>query len=116
MKNSQLALCGLLAVLSSSLCAQTPEDVAKARGYPVRYCAVTDTVEACQALIAELWKHDPSAETKLWPDGKVPLRANDRPIKNLEHELWQRNLVVTDINDPSSRSFPPLERVRSRWW
>ena len=55
MKNSQLALCGLLAVLSSSLCAQTPEDVAKARGYPVRYCAVTDTVEACQALIAELW-------------------------------------------------------------
>ena len=106
MKNSHLALCGLLAVLSSSLCAQTPEDVAKARGYPVRYCAVTDTVEACQALIAELWKHDPSADTKLWPDGKVPLRDNDRPIKNLEHELWQRNLVVTDINDPFFTFFP----------
>ena len=106
MKNSQFALCALLAVLSSSLCAQTPEDVAKARGYPVRYCAVTDTVEACQALIAELWKHDPSAETKLWPDGKVPLRDNDRPIKNLEHELWQRNLVVTDINDPFFTFFP----------
>ncbi len=106
MKNSQLALCGLLAVLSSSLCAQTPEDVAKARGYPVRYCAATDTVEARQALIAELWKHDPSADTKLWPDGKVPLRVNDRPIKNLEHELWQRNLVVTDINDPFFTFFP----------
>ena len=106
MKNSQLALCGLLAVLSSSLCAQTPEDVAKARGYPVRYCAATDTVEACQVLIAELWKHDPSADTKLWPDGKVPLRDNDRPIKNLKHELWQRNLVVTDINDPFFTFFP----------
>ena len=94
MKNSQLALCGLLAVLSSSLCAQTPEDVAKARGYPVRYCAVADTVEACQALIAELWKHDPSAETKLWPDGKVPLRANDRPIKNLAAGAGPKPVVV----------------------
>ena len=54
MKNSQLALCGLLAVLSSSLCAQTPEEVAKARGYPVRYCAATGTVEMRQVLIAEL--------------------------------------------------------------
>ena len=106
MKNSQLALCGLLAVLSSLLCAQTPEDIAKARGYPVRYCAATGTVEVRKALIAELWKHDPSADTKLWPDGKVPLRDNDRPIKNLEHELWQRNLVVTDINDPFFTFFP----------
>ena len=106
MRNSQLALCGLLAVLSSSLCAQTPEEVAKARGYPVRYCAATDTVEMRQALIAELWKHDPSADTKLWPDGNVPLKDNDRPIKNLEHELWQRNLVVTDINDPFFTFFP----------
>ena len=105
MRNSQLALCGLLAVLSS-LCAQTPEEVAKARGYPVRYCAATGTVEGRQALIAQLWKHDPSADTKLWPDGKVPLKDNDRPIKNLEHELWQRNLVVTDINDPFFTFFP----------
>ena len=105
MRNSQLALCGLLAVLSS-LCAQTPEEVAKARGYPVRYCAATGTVEVRKALIAELWKHDPSADTKLWPDGKVPLKDNDRPIKNLEHELWQRNLVVTDINDPFFTFFP----------
>ena len=106
MKNSQLALCGLLAVLSLSLCAQTPEEVARARGYPVRYCAATGTVEMRQALVAELWKHDPAADTKLWPDGKVPLRDNDRPIKNLEHELWQRNLVVTDINDPFFTFFP----------
>ena len=106
MKNSHLALCGLLAVLSLSLCAQTPEEVARARGYPVRYCAATGTVEMRQALVAELWKHDPAADTKLWPDGKVPLRDNDRPIKNLEHELWQRNLVVTDINDPFFTFFP----------
>ena len=106
MNIAYLSLCGLLAVCSSSLGAQTPEDVAKARRYPVRYCAVTNTAEARQTLIAELWKHDPAADTRIWPAGKVPLRDNDRPLKNLEHELWQRNLVVTDINDPFFTFFP----------
>ena len=100
------SLCGQLALKSSSRCAATPEEVAKAHKYPVRYCAVTNTAEVRQALVAELWKHDTSADTKLWPDGQVPLRDNDRPIKMLEHELWQRNLVVTDINDPFFTFFP----------
>ena len=40
MKNSQLALCGLLAVLSSLLCAQTPEEVAKSDlGYTPAFLA-----------------------------------------------------------------------------
>lgn len=86
--------------------AKTPEEVSKERHYPVRYCADTGTPEARAALIAELWKHDPAAETKLWPDGKVPMKANDKPVANLEHELWQRNLVVTDINDPFFVFFP----------
>ena len=86
--------------------AKTPEEVSRERRYPARYCADTETPEARAALVAELWRHDPAADTKLWPEGKVPLKANDRPIKNLEHELWQRNLVVTDINDPFFTFFP----------
>ena len=94
-------------VFASSSSAKTREEVSREHnGYPARYCADTSTAEARQALMAELWKHDPAAETKLWPEGKVPLKANDRPIKNLEHELWQRNLIVTDINDPFFTFFP----------
>ncbi|MGN0847520.1 MAG: GDSL-type esterase/lipase family protein [Kiritimatiellia bacterium] len=67
---------------------------------PEKYKAAVDTPEQRAALIQELWRHDPAAETKLWPAGKVPLRANDKPIQFTERELNQRNLVVTDINDP----------------
>ena len=97
------ALC--LAAVSSAA-AKTPEEVSKERRYPARYCADTDTPEARAALIAELWRHDPAADTRLWPEGKVPMKAGDKPITNLEHELWQRNLVVTDINDPFFTFFP----------
>ena len=95
----------LSAVMSVAF-AKTPEEVSREKHYPVRYCADTDTPEARAALIAELWKHNPEADTKLWPEGKVPMKDNDRPIKNLEQELWQRNLVVTDINDPFFTFFP----------
>ena len=95
----------LSAVMSVAF-AKTPEEVSKEKHYPVRYCADTDTPEAREALIVELWKHNPAADTKLWPEGKVPMKDNDRPIKNLEQELWQRNLVVTDINDPFFTFFP----------
>ena len=94
------------AVAALAVSAKTPEEVSKEHRYPARYCADTESAEVRQALIAELWKHDPAADTKLWPEGKVPLKANDKPIKNLEHELWQRNLVVTDINDPFFTFFP----------
>ena len=95
----------LSAVMSVAF-AKTPEEVSRETHYPVRYCADTDTPEARAALIAELWKHNPEADTKLWPEGKVPMKDNDRPLKKLEHELWQRNLVVTDINDPFFTFFP----------
>ena len=95
----------LSAVMSVAF-AKTPEEVSRKTHYPVRYCADTDTPEARAALIAELWKHNPAADTKLWPEGKVPMKDNDRPLKKLEHELWQRNLVVTDINDPFFTFFP----------
>ena len=94
------------AALASSVSAKTPDEVSRERRYPARYCADTETAETRQALIAELWKHDPAADTKLWPEGKIPLKNNDRPLKNLEHELWQRNLMVTDINDPFFTFFP----------
>ncbi len=71
-----------------------------------KYAAKVDTPEQRAVLIQELWRHDVAAETKLWPEGKVPLRANDKPIKFLELELKYRNLVVTDINDPFFTFFP----------
>ena len=95
----------LSAVMSVAF-AKTPEEVSREKHYPVRYCADTDTPEAREALIVELWTHNPAADTKLWPEGKVPMKDNDRPLKKLEHELWQRNLVVTDVNDPFFTFFP----------
>ena len=86
--------------------AKTPEEVSVERLYPARYCADDGTPAARAALVEELWRHDPAAETKLWPAGKVPLRANDNPMKNVESELWHRNLVVTDVNDPFFTFFP----------
>lgn len=68
--------------------------------YPRNLLADVGTPEKRTALIEELWTHDVKAETKLWPDGKIPLKDNDRPLKFVEGELWQRNLVVTDINEP----------------
>ena len=106
MKNKISLFVAACAVVAFAAFAKTPEEISRARRYPARYCADTESAEVRQALIAELWKHDPAADTKLWPEGKVPLKANDKPIKNLEHELWQRNLVVTDINDPFFTFFP----------
>ena len=97
------ALC--LAAAAESF-AKTPEEVSRERRYPARYCADDGTPEARAALIEELWKHDPAADTKLWPEGKVPMKANDKPIRMMEHELWQRNLVVSDVNDPFFTFFP----------
>ena len=99
------ALC--LAAAAQSF-AKTPEEVSKERRYPARYCADDGTPEARAALIEELWKHDPAADTKLWPEGKVPMKANDKPIRMMEHELWQRNLVVSDVNDPFFTFFPAV--------
>jgi len=101
----RVAFAAAVCIASFASSAKTPEEVAKARHYPARYCA-DDAPEVSEALIAELWKHDPAAETKLWPEGKVPRKANDKPIKNLGNELWQRNLIVTDINDPFFTFFP----------
>ena len=74
--------------------------------YPSNYLGMDRTPEQRKALIRELWKHDESAETRLWPEGKVPFRKDDKPIRFVENELWQRNLVVSDINDPFFVFFP----------
>lgn len=71
-----------------------------------QYAASVATQRERDALTQELWRHDPARDTKLWPAGKVPLRANDKPLKFTEKELNQRNLVVTDINDPLFTFFP----------
>ena len=74
--------------------------------YPSNYLGADRTAEQRKALVRELWKHDESAETKLWPEGKVPFRKDDKPIRFVENELWQRNLVVSDINDPFFTFYP----------
>ena len=86
--------------------AKTPEEVAGAKHYPVRYCSGAETREEIAALIEELWSKESPSDTKIWPEGKIPMKAGDAPIKNCEDELWQRNLVVTDVNDPYFRFFP----------
>ena len=74
--------------------------------YASEYLAKASSPEDRAALIAELWRHDAAAETKLWPEGKVPLRKDDKPLRYVENELWQRNLVVSDINDPFFVFYP----------
>ena len=86
--------------------AKTPEEVAREKHYPARYCSGAETCEEIAALIEELWHKESPADTKIWPEGKIPMKAGDAPIKNCEDELWQRNLVVTDVNDPYFRFFP----------
>lgn len=75
-------------------------------GYPERYLAKRSQIKDPKELIEELWKHDVSRETKLWPDGKVPMLKDNKPLRFVENELWQRNLVVTDINDPFFVFYP----------
>ena len=103
-----ISMCAAFTVFAafSAFCAKTPEAVAKERCYPVRYCAGAETPEEFAALAEELWHRNSDADTKLWPEGKIPLKAGDAPIKNCDDELWQRNLVVTDVNDPYFRFFP----------
>ena len=113
MKNAfhvQSAFAGLAALslfaTTAAHAAKTPEEVSRAKHYPARYCSGAETREEIAALIEELWSKESPADTKIWPEGKVPMRASDAPIKNCEDELWQRNLVVTDVNDPYFRFFP----------
>lgn len=88
-------LCAAVTLFSSVLIAS-----------PAEYAADVSTPEARATLVKRLWAHDEKAETKLWPEGKTPLKVSDKPIKFLEHELWQSNLVVTDINEPFFTFFP----------
>ena len=74
--------------------------------YPKRYLADTDTVEQQQALYRELWAHDPAAETRLWPAGKVPFRTGETRCRLDITELWQRNVIVRDVNDPFFVFYP----------
>ena len=74
--------------------------------YPSHYLGLDRTSEQRQALIRELWDHPAAAETKLWPEGKVPFKRDDKPLRYVENELWQRNLVVSDINDPFFVFYP----------
>ena len=88
-------LCAAVTLFSSVLIAS-----------PAEYAADVSTPEARATLVKRLWAHDEKAETKLWPEGKTPLKVSDKPIKFLEHELWQSNLVATDINEPFFTFFP----------
>ena len=92
--------------MKTILCAAVVTGALLLQGSPADYAADVSTAGARATLTQRLWRHDAKAETKLWPEGKVPLKANDKPIRFLEHELNQSNLVVTDINDPFFTFFP----------
>lgn len=70
------------------------------RPYPAPWGADASTPEKRAALTEKLWRHDVSRDVKIWPEGKIPFKVSDRPMKFLEHELNQSNVVVTDVNVP----------------
>ena len=89
MKKVQTLLCVVCALAQAAAWAR-PED----------YRAGYDTVEQADQLVAKLWHPAAADVTRLWPEGKVPLKANDRPMRILHRELRESNAVATDINDP----------------
>ncbi len=80
-------------------------ELARLRRYPEAYVAATDTPARRARLIERLWAHPGRPDVRIWPEGKVPLKKSDAPLRNLEHELWQSNLVVTDVNEPQFTFF-----------
>ena len=70
------------------------------------YAADVSTPEKRAALVERLWRHDERFDTRLWPADKVPLQAGKKPLKFLEHELNQSNVVITDIDEPFFTFFP----------
>lgn len=95
--------------MKTILCAALILSVSLLQASPSDYAADASTPGARATLVQRLWRHDAKAETKLWPADRIPLKANDKPLKFLEHELWQSNLMVTDINDPFFTFFPAKE-------
>lgn len=75
-------------------------------GYSSEYLAVDRTADQRKALAKRLWQHSPESEVKIWPEGKVPLKKDDKPLRFIENELWQSNLVVSDINEPFFVFYP----------
>ncbi len=76
------------------------------RPYPAPWGADASTPEKRAALTEKLWRHDASRDVKIWPEGKIPLKVSDKPMKFLEHELNQSNVVLTDVNVPQFTFFP----------
>ena len=74
--------------------------------YPAPWGAKADTPAEKAAITERCWAHDTSKDVKIWPDGKTPLKVSDKPMKFLEHELNQSNVVITDINEPQFTLFP----------
>lgn len=74
--------------------------------YPKRYLADMDTSAQQRTLYEELWAHDPATETRLWPAGKVPFQKGETRCRLDITELWQRNVIVRDVNDPFFIFYP----------
>ena len=75
--------------------------------YPAPYAVDASTPEKRAALIERLYhQHDTSRDVKIFPEGKVPFKANDKPFLFKEHELAQSNVVISDINIPQFTFFP----------
>lgn len=89
MKKTTSLLC-VACALAEAVAFASPED------YRLHY----DTPEQAQAHIARLWHPAEKDITRLWPEGKVQLRKADAPQNLLVRELYDSNVVATDVNDP----------------
>ena len=76
-----------------------------AEGYPKEYSADASTPEKRAALTEELWKHDAANDVLLWPDARLKPEAKDKPFVFRENELWQRNLIVSEMLRPQFTFF-----------
>ena len=87
-----------------------------AAAYPAPWGVKADTAEEKAAITARCWTHDTTKDVKIWPEGRIPLKVSDKPMKFLEHELNQSNVVIRTSTTRSSRSSPRRARDRGRPW
>ncbi len=76
------------------------------RPYPLAWQVDDSTPELRAKWVEHFWSHDPAMEVALWPDGKIPLKKGEGKLKLEDDEIWHKNVIVTDVNEPFFAFFP----------
>ena len=74
--------------------------------YPKSYKADDSTPEKKAEFVKRAWSDKDCDNIALWPEGKIPLRIHDNKVKVDEREIWDSNVILTDVNDPFFRFYP----------